>query len=214
MISGRKVSVSKKDKAKGMGKRPDETLRQRIIDSAWELFYEKGYANTTIKEIIEKAGTSKGGFYYYFSQKDDLLNSLYVVFDREYEKFYSSLDKSQNAILQLDLVNQYVCFFIDANVSYELLTELYRSQLDRRKQEAFLDPNRYYFRMVREIIETGQKRGEIRDDIDASTLSQHILLLERGILINWCVRAGSYSLGGKGNEDFRLYIAFLKPESK
>ena len=37
-----------------MGKRPDETLRQRIIDSAWELFYEKGYANTMINEMIRK----------------------------------------------------------------------------------------------------------------------------------------------------------------
>lgn len=197
-----------------MGKRPDETLRQRIIDSAWELFYEKGYANTTINEIIRKAGTSKGGFYYYFGQKDDLLNSLYVVFDREYEKFYSNMDKSQNAIVQLELVNQYVCFFIDANVSYELLTELYRSQLDRRKQDAFLNPDRYYFRMVREIIETGQARGEIRDDIDSYTLAQHILLLERGILINWCVRAGSFSLGAKGHDDFRLYIEFLAPEDR
>ena len=195
-----------------MGKKPDETLKQRIIDGAWDLLYEKGYANTTINDILKKVNTSKGGFYYYFKKKDDLLNSLYVIFDREYEKFYTNLDKSQNAILQLELVSQYVCFFIDANVSYELLTELYISQLDRRKQEAFLSPDRYYFRMVREIIETGQQRGEIRDDIDSVSLAQHILLLERGILINWCVRGGSYSLGAKGHDDFKLYIAFLRPE--
>ena len=197
-----------------MGKKPDETLRQRIIDSAWELFYEKGYANTTINEIIEKAETSKGGFYYYFKKKDDLLNSLYVIFDREYEKFYSKLDKSQNAITQLELVSQYVCYFIDANVSYELLSELYISQLAARKQEHFLSPDRFYFRMVREILETGQVRGEIRDDIDVVTLAQHILMLERGILINWCVRSGDFMLGAKGNDDFRLYIAFLRPEMK
>ena len=197
-----------------MGKRPDETLKQRIIDGAWELFYEKGYANTTINDIIRRADTSKGGFYYYFKKKDDLLNSLYVVFDREYEKFYTNLDKSQNAIEQLELVSQYVCFFIDGNVSYELLTELYISQLARGLQDDFLSPDRYYFRMVKEIMETGQKRGEIRDDIDSFTLAQHILLLERGILINWCVRSGEYALGGKGHDDFKLYISFLKPESK
>ncbi len=204
--------TSTAEKRQKMGKKPDETLKQRIIDGAWDLFYEKGYANTTLNDILAKVNTSKGGFYYYFKKKDDLLNSLYVIFDREYEKFYTNLDKSQNAILQLELVSQYVCFFIDANVSYELLTELYISQLDRRKQEAFLSPDRYYFRMVKEIIETGQQRGEIRDDIDAFSLAQHILLLERGILINWCVRGGSYSLGAKGHEDFKLYIAFLRPE--
>ena len=65
------------------------------------------------------------------------------------------------------------------------------------------------FRMVREIIETGQERGEIRSDMDAFTLAQHILLLERGILINWCVRSGEFSLGGKGHDDFKLYTSFL-----
>lgn len=197
-----------------MGKKPDETLRQRIIDCAWELFYEKGYANTTINDIIEKAETSKGGFYYYFKKKDDLLNSLYVIFDREYEKFYTSLDKSINAITQLELVNQYVCYFIDANVSYELLSELYISQLATRKQDHFLSPDRYYFRMVTEILKTGQERGEVRSDIDTFSLAQHILLLERGILINWCVREGGFTLGGKGHNDFKLYTAFLKPDKK
>ncbi len=196
-----------------MGKKPDETLKQRIIDSAWELFFEKGYANTTINDILHKADTSKGGFYYYFKKKDDLLNSLYVIFDREYEKFYTKLDKSQNAIVQLEQVSQYVCYFIDANVSFELLSELYISQLATRKQEHFLSPGRYYFRMVKEIIETGQERGEIRDDIDSFTLAQHILLLERGILINWCVRAGEFMLSTKGHDDFKLYIAFLRPEA-
>ena len=109
-----------------MGKKPDETLKQRIIDGAWDLFYENGYANTTVNDIIEKVNTSKGGFYYYFKKKDDLLNSLYVIFDKEYEKFYSNMDKTQNAMTQLELLSQYICFFIDANVSYELLSELYK----------------------------------------------------------------------------------------
>ena len=48
-------------------------LRQKIIDAAWELFYENGYENTTVNDIIRKVGTSKGGFYYYFKAKEDLL---------------------------------------------------------------------------------------------------------------------------------------------
>lgn len=43
-----------------------DNLRQVIMDAAWDLFYEKGYENTTINDIIKRAGTSKGGFYYYF----------------------------------------------------------------------------------------------------------------------------------------------------
>lgn len=193
-----------------MSKPKDPTLKQRIIDSAWDLFYEKGYNETTVNDILDRAHTTKGGFYYYFRKKDDLLNSLYVIFDREYEKFYTTMDKSQDAMSQLEQVSQYVCYFIDANVSYELLSELYISQLKSRSQEHFLSPDRYYFKMVRQIITDGQARGEIRDDIDAFTLARHILLLERGIFIDWCVRAGGFSLGAVGSANFQLYAEFLR----
>ena len=76
-------------------------LRQKIIDTAWELFYENGYENTTVNDIIRKVGTSKGGFYYYFKAKEDLLNSLYSVFDREYEKFYENMDQNQDSLMKL-----------------------------------------------------------------------------------------------------------------
>ena len=76
-------------------------LKRKIMEAAWELFQEKGYTATTVNEIIEKAETSKGGFYYYFHAKDELLNSLYHFFDREYKKYYKSMDKSLNHIMQI-----------------------------------------------------------------------------------------------------------------
>ena len=39
------------------------SMRQRIIDSAWELFYEKGYEETTIMDIVQKSGVAKRSFY-------------------------------------------------------------------------------------------------------------------------------------------------------
>ena len=184
--------------------------KETIIDAAWELFYEKGYKNTTVNEIIERSGTSKGGFYYYFKAKDDLLNSLYAVFDREYEKFYNRMDKSQNSLLQLQQINQYVSYFIEANVMPELLAELYISQLTKKTQENFLSPNRYYIKLLSKIISEGQEKGEIRDDISVEELTHHVLLLERGILTDWCVKNGKFSLGYKGTENFNFYTEFMK----
>ncbi|MBQ1351136.1 MAG: TetR/AcrR family transcriptional regulator, partial [Oscillospiraceae bacterium] len=42
----------------------------KIVTAAWDLFYKQGYADTTIDEIIEASGTSKGSFYHYFKSKD------------------------------------------------------------------------------------------------------------------------------------------------
>jgi AcrR family transcriptional regulator len=191
-----------------------ENLRQVIMDAAWELFYEKGYESTTVNDIIQRAGTSKGGFYYYFKAKDELLNSLYSFFDREYEKFYATMDKNLNSLLQLRLLGQYVSYFIEGNVSPEFLCAMYKSQLSCQTQEHFLSPDRYYIKLVKKIIAEGQKRGEIRDDIPVDTLAHHVLVIERGIFIDWCVQAGGFSLGYFGAQNFEFYSEFMKPPKK
>lgn len=191
-----------------------DSLRQTIMDAAWDLFYKKGYENTTINDIIRQAGTSKGGFYYYFKAKDELLNSLYSFFDREYEKFYKTMDKSLNSLIQLKQLGQYVSYFIEGNVSPEFLCALYKSQLSNQTQENFLGTDRYYIKLVRKIIAEGQKKGEIRDDISVEKLAHHVLVIERGIFVDWCVQAGGFSLGYFGAQSFEFYSEFMKPQNK
>lgn len=191
-----------------------DSLRQTIMDAAWDLFYKKGYENTTINDIIRQAGTSKGGFYYYFRAKDELLNSLYSFFDQEYEKFYKTMDKSLNSLIQLKQLGQYVFYFIEGNVSPEFLCALYKSQLSNQTQENFLSTDRYYIKLVKKIIAEGQKKGEIRDDIPVDKLAHHVLVIERGIFVDWCVQAGSFSLGYFGAQSFEFYSEFMKPHNK
>ena len=50
-----------------------KSVKGRIVAAAWQLFYEKGYNGTTVDDIIDLSGTSKGSFYYYFNTKDELL---------------------------------------------------------------------------------------------------------------------------------------------
>jgi AcrR family transcriptional regulator len=50
--------------------------RQRLLETATELFAEKGYAGTSVREIVEKAGVSKPVLYYYFKSKDGLFYAI------------------------------------------------------------------------------------------------------------------------------------------
>lgn len=54
------------------------------MEAAWQLFYEQGYEDTTVEEIIESSHTSKGSFYHYFDGKDALLSTLSDLFDQKY----------------------------------------------------------------------------------------------------------------------------------
>ena len=48
-----------------MKKNANQT-KSRIVTAAWKLFYQYGYDNTTIDDIVDAAQTSKGSFYHYF----------------------------------------------------------------------------------------------------------------------------------------------------
>jgi AcrR family transcriptional regulator len=49
------------------------TNRERIVESAWQLFWHRGYHITSIADIAENAGVPKGSVYNYFRSKDALL---------------------------------------------------------------------------------------------------------------------------------------------
>ena len=69
-----------------MRKKRTQTTKAKIVSAAWKLFYEQGYEDTTVDDIVFESGTSKGSFYHYFSGKDALLSSLSYLFDEKYEE--------------------------------------------------------------------------------------------------------------------------------
>jgi AcrR family transcriptional regulator len=61
--------------ARTAGSHADGT-RHRILHAARELFVERGYAGTSVRDIAEHLGMTKGALYYHFSSKEDLLYAL------------------------------------------------------------------------------------------------------------------------------------------
>ena len=169
-------------------------LKRKIMEAAWELFQEKGYTATTVNEIIEKAETSKGGFYYYFHAKAELLDSMYELFDEKYEEFYQSIDKTLGSFEQLLALNQFMFEFMSRQIGRELLTSLYISQLSGTTGIRFWGEQRSFVKIILKIVKYGQERGEIRTDLDCHSLAADIVAEERSQLISWCLAGGTYDL--------------------
>ena len=89
-----------------MAKKNTRNTKGKIISAAWKLFYDQGYDDTTVDEIVEESGTSKGSFYHYFDGKDALLSSLSFLFDEKYEELKETLQGDDSAIDQFIYLNQ------------------------------------------------------------------------------------------------------------
>ena len=168
--------------------------RGRIISAAWKLFYEQGYEDTTVEDIVFESETSKGSFYHYFDGKDALLGTLAYVFDEKYEQLMGIMDPEMDAMEKLIYLNHELFVMIDGGISMDLLARLLSTQLLTRGEKHLLDRNRTYFKLLRQIISEGQKNGQLRDDRTVNEILRAYALWERALLYDWCLAGGEYSL--------------------
>jgi AcrR family transcriptional regulator len=57
-----------------------EATRRKILDSAVELFAERGYGETGLADVLQRAGVSKGAFYYHFDSKEAVATAIIEEF--------------------------------------------------------------------------------------------------------------------------------------
>ncbi|MCR5228824.1 MAG: TetR/AcrR family transcriptional regulator [Solobacterium sp.] len=177
-----------------MAGRKSQNTRGKIISAAWKLFYDNGYDDTTVEDIVFESGTSKGSFYHYFPGKEALVGTLAYVFDEKYEELEKEIDNSTDTITRLAWLNHELFAMIESSVSIDLLSRLLAGQLISRGEKHLLDRHREYFRLLRKLITEGQKKGEIRTDMSAGDISKAYAMWERALMYDWCLCSGDYSL--------------------
>lgn len=96
-----------------------EDTRRKIYEAAMELFREKGFEETTMRNIAAKAGVALGGTYYYYSSKDAIVLA-----------FYREMQDASRSIVA------------DALADKKKLKERIRTVLDQRLK--LLEPNRRF----------------------------------------------------------------------
>ena len=177
-----------------MPRKNSRNTRGRIISAAWKLFYEQGYEDTTVEDIVFESETSKGSFYHYFDGKDALLGTLAYVFDEKYEQLMEVMDPRLDAMEKLIYLNHELFAMIDGGVSMDLLARLLSTQLLARGEKHLLDRNRTYFKLLRQIITEGQRAGQLRTDRTVNEILRAYAMWERALMYDWCLAGGEYSL--------------------
>ena len=170
------------------------STKSRIVQAAWNLFYKKGYEQTTVEDIISASKTSKGTFYHYFKGKEALLNSLSDLFDEKYEELAAVIDPAMSAYDKLLYLNHELFYMIETSVDIDLLAFLYSSQLTTKGKKSLSDSKRFYFKWITEILEDGLADGEFKDTSSAKELMKIYAMFERALLYDWALFRGKYSL--------------------
>lgn len=184
--------------------------KSRIVSAAWQLFYRYGYDNTTIDDIVEASNTSKGSFYHYFESKDALMGSLSYLFDEKYEELMETLDPALDPVEKLIRMNQELFLMIENTVSVTLLSQLFSTQLVTKGEKHLLEPDRTYYRLLRQIAIDAHQKGTFREDLSVNDIMRAYATFERGMMYDWCLSSGSYSLTQYSQQILPLYLQGLR----
>lgn len=193
-----------------MSKKNEKNTKGKIINAAWDLFYEQGYEDTTVEEIIAESGTSKGSFYHYFEGKDALLGSLSYIFDEEYEKLQAKMPDDMPCFEKLLYLNRELFLVIEDRIDIDLLTRLYSTQLVTKGEKQLLDNKRLYYKLLRKIVTDGQKNGELTDKMTVNEIVKLYAMSERALIYDWCLSGGDYSLSSYAKTVMPTFLSGIR----
>ena len=196
-----------------MKKSTRNQTKSRIVSAAWSLFYRYGYDHTTIDDIVEASHTSKGSFYHYFESKDALMGSLSYLFDEKYEELLETLDPGMDPLEKLTRMNRELFLMIENTVSVTLLCQLFSTQLVTKGERHLLEPDRTYYRLLRQIAIEGQEQGYFRDDLSINDIMKAYSMFERGMMYDWCLSNGNYSLTQYSQQILPLFLKGLSKDT-
>ena len=195
-----------------MAKDKKRKTKKNIVSAAWRLFYEQGYEDTTVEEIIELSQTSKGSFYHYFDGKDALLSTLSSLFDEKYEELTGQLPPDITAMETLLFLNRELFGMIENSISVELLARLLSTQLTTNGEKHLLDRDRFYYKLLRKIISRGQEAGQLSARLSVSEMVKRYALCERALMYDWCLCSGDYSLVTYADKMTPLFLKSFRAE--
>lgn len=104
------------------------------------------------------------------------------------------MDPKLGTVEKLVYINQELFLMIENTVSVELLCRLFSSQLNARAEKHLLDTGRTYYKLLRKIAMEGMSDGTFREEFTISDITRAYAMFERGLMYDWCIGGGNYSL--------------------
>ena len=83
---------------------------------------------------------------------------------------------------------------IENTVSVELLSRLFATQLTTNGERHLLNTNRTYYKLLRQITMEGQQQGLFKPELSVNDIMRAYAMFERGLMYEWCISSGNYSL--------------------
>ncbi len=169
-----------------VSKQYKENRKLEILRAAETVFCQKGFEPTTMKDVVEVSGMSRGGVYQYFSSTEEMLKCILNERDEQFEKKIHNLIQSNQPVWETieSLLDEYYkdSFNKISAVTYEYFVTGWRSEGKERIPYLLIRFNRARENYVK-ILQKGIDTGEFSPKQPLSTIATFIINVIDGILL-------------------------------
>ncbi|MCI1984658.1 MAG: TetR/AcrR family transcriptional regulator [Bifidobacteriaceae bacterium] len=173
--------------------------RQEIINTAMQTFSTVGYNKSSMMHIASEVGLTRAGLAHYFPSKESLLTAVLDWRDAENEKLFLSQDSSEDdplaffhGLLTLTAHNATVPGLIGL---YTILSAE-ASDPEHPAHDYFVNRYRRTVGMMRAHLESAQRAGYVRSDVDVFDIAIRITAMMDGLQTQWLLSNGNISMEG------------------
>lgn len=141
--------------------------KEQVIRSAAELFREKGYAASSMRDLAQKLGIEAASLYSHIKSKEEILHSLCFDMASEFRKSLDEVEKLKapaNEKLKLGIIGHVRVMAKDLTASAVFMNE--HRHLSQPSLRDFLLLRINYINRFKAIIEDGIRKGEFKESID------------------------------------------------
>jgi AcrR family transcriptional regulator len=190
-----------------------EVRREQIIEAAMRTFAEKGFAEATMDDIVVASGLSKGGLYWHFKSKDEIISAILdLTFAEEAERLNDLVEAEGSARERLrQLARQVTARLVALAALYPLTLEFYALAARRADVQQTL---RGYFERYQAslipLIQQGIRRGEFRDG-GAEQVALAFIALFEGLALLWMLDPNAINLEARVAAATDLLLDGLRP---
>ena len=180
--------------------------RKALVEAAKKIICDKGLANTSIEEITEASGVSKGTFYTYFKRKEDIVFELSKgIFD----EILANAKNHEGTIIE-KLENYMVCFsgYIEKG-SVKLTQEWIKNVVDPDISDVGIGKLKKDRLAAAELLQAGVESGSLKIYTPVAQLADTINDLLYGQMLCWSISGGAYSFEERTREFCETYLGVL-----
>jgi|FLYN01.1.fsa_nt_gi TetR/AcrR family acrAB operon transcriptional repressor len=177
-----------------------EVTRKTLLEAGLKVFSRKGYADTTLDDIAEEAGVTRGAIYHHFGNKAELYNAVLVEgWKRIIPAVERGIAEGSNGLEQLKRSFVYFVKFAVEDDTFRAINELmlFKTPMSEELEEGMEIKRRGMrggIHNVAEFVRKGIADGSIRPDVNPLDVGIMIITLQNGLVATWLLDPKLFSI--------------------